>query len=62
MFGDAMKPNPRFERHSKSKDVTTFEESAINAKLNEFEKAVSIDEEDITMGDSYLVKYKISFW
>ena len=52
MLGNVSKANPRFERHSKFEDVTTSEESAIKAKVKELEKAMSIDEEDITMGDS----------
>ena len=59
VFGNALKPNPRFERHSKSEDVTTFDQSAIKAKVKELEKAMSIDEEDITMGDSQLIENKI---
>ena len=52
MYGEASKPKLRFDRHSKSDDVTTSEESAIKAKVKELEKAMSIDEEDIAMGDS----------
>ena len=59
--GDPSKPNPRFDRQSKSDDVITSEERAIKAKVKELDKAISIDEEDITMGDSRLVKNKIGF-
>ena len=52
MFGNASKRNPRCERHSKFEDITTSEESAIKAKVKELEKAMSVDDEDITMGDS----------
>ena len=50
--GNTSKPNPRFDKGIKSDDVTTSQESAVKSKVNELEKAMSIDEEDITMGDS----------
>ena len=56
MFGDALKPNPRFEKHFQYENVTTSEESAIKEKVKELEMAMSIDEENITMGDSQWVK------
>ena len=53
------KPNPRFDIQSKSGDLTTSEESAIKAKVKELEKAISIDDEDVTIDDSQSIKDKV---
>ena len=56
---NASKPNPRFDRGVEMNSGTTSEESAIKSKVKELEKAMSIDEQDVNMGESHAQKGEI---
>ena len=57
----ATKPNLRFDMGVEIDGGTTFVESVIKSKVKELEKAMSVDKEDVTMGESHAQKDEFSY-